>query len=227
MILRVGICHAAKWMQMRMENVEALRPERIEDFLGGSAGIDFTGQTRTERYAWIQRALVEQQYFSLPKKQRGAVRALVSKVAGLSMPQVTRLIRQYRRDGELRLNRGARQRFPVKYTEEDVELLVGVDRAHQRLSGPATRRILQREWQVFGQRQYARLAEISVAHLYNLRGSAGYRQRAVEFSHTAPSSIAIGERRRPDPHLRRRRLEQVIKCSSSGSDSEPGSALDD
>ena len=199
MILRVGICHAAKWMQIRMENVEALRPERIEDFLGGSAGIDFTGQTRTERYAWIQRALVEQQYFSLPKKQRGAVRALVSKVAGLSMPQVTRLIRQYRRDGELRLNRGARQRFPVKYTEEDVELLVGVDRAHQRLSGPATRRILQREWQVFGQRQYARLAEISVAHLYNLRGSAGYRQRAVEFSHTAPSSIAIGERRRPDP----------------------------
>src|ERR1039457_1299797 len=104
MILRVGICHAAKWMQIRMENVEALRPERIEDFLGGSAGIDFTGQTRTERYAWIQRALVEQQYCSLPKKQRGAVRALVSKVAGLSMPQVTRLIRQYRRDGELHLN---------------------------------------------------------------------------------------------------------------------------
>src|ERR1022692_3592011 len=76
MILRVGICHAAKWMQIRMENVEALRPERIEDFLGGSAGIDFTGQTRTERYAWIQRALVEQQYFSLPKKQRGEALSL-------------------------------------------------------------------------------------------------------------------------------------------------------
>src|ERR1039458_10799888 len=80
MILRVGICHAAKWMQIRMENVEALRPERIEDFLGGSAGIDFTGQTRTERYAWIQRALVEQQYFSLPKKQRSA--ALQANITG-------------------------------------------------------------------------------------------------------------------------------------------------
>ena len=182
-----------------MENVEALSPERIEKFLGGSAGIDFTGQTRTERYAWIQRTLVEQQYFSLPRKQRGAVRALLSKVAGLSMPQVTRLIRQYRRDGELRLNRGTRRRFPVKYTEADLELLVAVDRAHQRLNGPSTRRILQREWQVFGQRQYARLAEISVAHLYNLRGSAAYRQRAAEFTRTAPSGIAIGERRRPDP----------------------------
>jgi transposase InsO family protein len=186
-------------MQIRMENVEALSPERIEDFLGGSAGIDFTGQTRTERYVWIQRTLVEQQYFSLPRKQRGAVRALLSKVAGLSMPQVTRLIRQYRGDGELRVKRGTRRRFPVKYTEADLELLVAVDRAHQRLNGPSTRRILQREWQVFGQRQYARLAEISVAHLYNLRGSAAYRQRAAEFTRTAPSGIAIGERRRPDP----------------------------
>jgi len=199
MILKARICHAARWMQIRMENVEALPPGRIEDFLCGSAGIDFTGQTRTERYAWIQTTLVEQQYFSLPRKQRGAVRALLSKVGGLSMPQVTRLIRQYRRDGKLRVNRGTRQRFPVKYTEEDVELLIAVDRAHQRLSGPATRRILQREWQVFGQRQYARLAEISVAHLYNLRGSAAYRQGSAEFTHTAPSGIAIGERRRPDP----------------------------
>jgi transposase InsO family protein len=186
-------------MRIRMENIEGLTPEGMEDFLDGSAGIDFTGQTRAERYAWIQKTLVEQQYFSLAKKQRGAVRALLSKVAGLSMPQVTRLIRQYRSSGELRLNSGVRRRFPIKYTEEDLTLLVEVDRAHQRLSGPATRRILEREWQVFGQRQYARLAEISVAHLYNLRGSAAYRQRAAEFTRTVASAIAIGERRRPDP----------------------------
>jgi hypothetical protein len=92
-----------------------------------------------------------------------------------------------------------RRRFPVKYTLEDLELLIEVDRAHQQLSGPATRRILEREWQVFGKRDYARLAEISVAHLYNLRHSAGYRQRAAEFSRTVPSGIAIGERRRPEP----------------------------
>src|ERR1035441_4587771 len=55
-----GIGGATSSDLIRMEDVEALRPERIEDFLGGSAGIDFTGQTRTERYAWIQRALVEQ-----------------------------------------------------------------------------------------------------------------------------------------------------------------------
>lgn len=87
----------------------------------------------------------------------------------------------------------------MKYTLEDLELLIEVDRAHQQLSGPATRRILQREWQVFGRREYAHLAEISAAHVYNLRHSVGYRQRAAEFSRTIPAGTAIGERRRPDP----------------------------
>ena len=154
-----------------MENVQALTSERITEFLSGSAEIDFTGQNRTERYAWVQATLTEQQYFSLTKKQRGTVRALLSKVAGLSMPQVTRLIRSYRQHGEIRVQSGPRRRFPAKYTLEDLELLIEIDRAHQQLSGPATRRILQREWQVFGRREYARLAEISA--VYNLRHSVG------------------------------------------------------
>jgi len=185
-----------------MKNLEALTPEGMTEFLNGSAGIDFTGQSRAERYTWMQSTLSEQRYFSLGKKQRGVVRALLAKVAGFSLPQITRLIRSYRQDGEIRFHAGARRRFPVKYTTQDLELLIEVDRAHQRLSGPATRRIIEREWQVFGRKEYAHLAQISVAHLYNLRNSVGYRQRAAEFTQTNPSAIAIGERRRPDPQGR-------------------------
>jgi transposase InsO family protein len=202
MILKFQVCHHAGWMRIRMENLGSLTPMRITEFLSGSAGIDFTGQSRTERYAWVQATLAEQQYFSLSKKQRGAVRALLGKVTGLSFPQVTRLIRSYREGGEIRVHAAGRRRFPAKYTREDVELLIEVDRAHQRLSGPATRRIIEREWHVFGRREYARLAEISVAHLYNLRHSVAYRQRAAEFTLTHPSPIAIGERRKPDPQGR-------------------------
>jgi hypothetical protein len=43
-----------------------------------------------------------------------------------------------------------------------------LDRAHERLSGPATQRILKREHAEFGHRKFTRSAEISVAHLYNL-----------------------------------------------------------
>jgi len=63
-------------------------------------------------------------------------------------------------------------------------------------------RILQREHEQFGKTEFARLARISVAHLYNLRSSAGYRKMVAEWKPTRPSAISIGERRKPDPQGR-------------------------
>jgi hypothetical protein len=182
-----------------MQNAEGLKPEEIDDFVNGSSAIEFAGETTQEVYDWIAATLTKQEYFAQQKKQRGRVRALVSKLSGLSMPQVTRLIRRYHADGEIRVQRVGRQKFRVKYTVKDLELLIEVDRAHNWLNGAATRKIIQREWQVFGKQEYANLAEISVSHLYNLRNSVGYRQRAAEFTQTKPAGVAIGERRRPDP----------------------------
>jgi len=199
MILKFVVCHPFRWMRLLMKNVEGLAPQEIDDFVKGSSQIEFAGETRREIYDWIAATLVEQEYFAQRKKQRGRVRALLSKVSGLSMPQVTRLIRRYHADGEIRVQSGSRQKFAVKYTVKDLELLIEVDRAHDRLNGAATRKIIEREWQVFGKREYANLAEISVSHLYNVRNSVGYRQRAAEFTQTKPAGVAIGERRRPDP----------------------------
>jgi hypothetical protein len=74
-----------------------------------------------------------------------------------------------------------------------------VDRAHERLSGPATHCILKREYAAFGNREFTRLTEISLAHLYNLRNGAAYRKVAAVFAPTPPSPVSIAERRRPDP----------------------------
>jgi hypothetical protein len=41
-----------------------------------------------------------------------------------------------------------RRRFAELYTRADLELLASVDEAHETLSGPATRRILEREDEV-------------------------------------------------------------------------------
>jgi len=126
----------------------------------------------------------------------------ISKVTGLSLPQASRLIRKYRETGRVEPEVYQRRQFPRKYTAEDVALLAVVDRAHARLSGPATRCILQREYEEFDKPEYAHLAEISVAHLYNLRNSVGYRRQAAVFEPTRPSGSTIGERRRPEPHGR-------------------------
>src|SRR5664280_3384939 len=96
------------------------------------------------------------------------VAALPGKITGRSRAQVTRLIARYRAHGELQPVRYRRHRFPQRYTRADVELLATVDEAHETLSGPATRRILERAYQQYGQAEYQRLATISVAHLYNL-----------------------------------------------------------
>src|SRR5450759_4739286 len=72
-------------------------------------------------------------------------------------------------------------------------------RAHERLSGPATRHILEREYARFGKAEYARLAKISIGHLYNLRASGAYRKRLAVYESTRPTVVTIGERRRPEP----------------------------
>jgi len=185
-----------------MDNAEGLTQDQIQEFLRGSQPVEFSGQNRSDRYRFIQQVLVAQEYATQSKKQRGAVRAYLSKVTGLSLPQVTRLIRQYKRAGVVEAVAYRRRRFPTKYTIRDIELLAEVDRAHDWLSGPATAHVLKREYGQFGKTEYARLAGISVAHLYNLRRSARYRKLAAKWKATQPSGIAIGERRKPDPRGR-------------------------
>jgi transposase InsO family protein len=186
-------------MQVRMQNVEPLTEQQIGEFLRGSEVIEFGGQSRAEVYAMVQASLVRQEYFRQGKKQRGAIRAYLCKLTGRSLPQMTRLIRQQKTHGEIRLVQRTRRRFATRYTEADVGLLAEVDRAHERLNGPSTRRILQREYREFGRKEYERLAGISASHIYNLRRSPVYRRRTVGFEHTKPTGVSIAERRRPDP----------------------------
>jgi transposase InsO family protein len=182
-----------------MRNAESLTNSQINEFLKASAGIEFTAQSRAEVYIWVEKMLVDQEYHQQRRKQRGAIRAYLSKVAGLSLAQITRLIRAHAQTGKVEAKVYRRQRFAAKYTPADTALLAQVDRAHERLSGPATQRILKREYAEFGNRKFMRLAEISVAHLYNLRNSAAYRKVAAVFEPTRPSPVSIAERRRPDP----------------------------
>lgn len=189
-------------MQIHMQNSETLTGQQISEFLKGSEEISFSGQSRAEVYGWVQRVLVAQEFGCQNKKRRGAIRASVEKVTGLSTPQVTRLIRPYKATGTIALRPSLRRRFPRKYTDQDIALLAGVDRAHERLSGPATRCILKREYATFGRKQYVRLAGISSAHLYNLGRGGGYGKQCAVFEPTRPATASIGERRKPDPHGR-------------------------
>src|ERR1035441_7249794 len=177
-------------MQIRMQDGEGLTAEQIKEFLKGNEGVSFAGQSQKEVYGWVQGVLVAQEFTQQDKKRRGAIRAYVEKVTGLGSAQVTRLVRRFKETGIVEASGYHRRRFPRKYTDRDIALLAEVDRAHERLSGPATRHILEREHARSGQAEYARLAQISIGHLYNLRASAAYRKRAVSEISAATAEIS-------------------------------------
>jgi hypothetical protein len=189
-------------MVIRMENAERLSLAQMQALVQASGEIRFAGRRKKEIYEWVQGVLVQAEYALQGRKARGVVRAYLCKMTGKSMPQMARLIRQYRGTGEVRVREYRRRRFAAVYTAADVRLLAQVDRAHERLSGPATRRILEREYGEYGQGEYVRLAKISVSHLYNLRQREDYRKAAAYHESTRPVVVSIGERRRPDPQGR-------------------------
>ena len=59
--------------------------------------------------------------------------------------------------------------------------------------------MLRRQYEVFGDARFERLSRLSPSHLYNLRRSKTYRARRTTIDHTRPTTVRIGERRRPDP----------------------------
>jgi hypothetical protein len=185
-----------------MDDSEATSLEQIRAFLAGAGEVRFAGQRRREVYDWTERTLVRFGYTELGKAEKGLVRRYVERLTGLSRAQVTRLISSYTASGRVKAARYQRRKFPTRYTKADVDLLAYVDRSHGNLSGPATKRILEREHQEYGQAAFERLAQISVAQIYRFRNSEGYRKVNTSYQPTRPTPIPIGERRKPRPEGR-------------------------
>jgi transposase InsO family protein len=189
-------------LNISVHEAEKLSLEAIGRFVEASEELRFEGENRQQVYGWVERLLVQQEYAQHGKAARGLVRRYIEKMTGMSRAQVTRLIARYTATGQVRPTIYRRRRFPGLYTRADIELLASVDEAHETLSGPATRRILEREIELYGKQEYARLAGISVAHLYNLRKSQRYRERRLNYVKTRPTAVSIGERRKPQPQGR-------------------------
>jgi transposase InsO family protein len=185
-----------------MQDGEKLSLEQIRAFLEGSEEVRFEGQGRQEVYNWITRLLRQHGYRKQGKGVRGLLRRYVAKMTGRRRAQVTRLVGRYLEHSEVKEAVYRRHQFPSRFTRADIELLAQVDEAHETLSGPATRKILEREWKIYQHADYERLATISVAHIYNLRKRRRYRECRMDYTKTHSVQVAIGERRKPQPEGR-------------------------
>jgi len=171
---------------------------QITEFIKVGRDIKFQGTSKKEKYQWIEKVVMRFRYFSLKKKERSIVKEYAMKMTGYSDAQITRLIAKKKKVGKIVANTRTRHRFPKTYTPEDVARLCETDNAHNRLSGPATRKILEREWNVFRNEKFRRISEISPSHIYNLRATRQYQSHALTVKKTQSTNVPIGERRKPD-----------------------------
>jgi len=175
--------------------------EQIREFLTGTTDVTFSipADESTLR-AFVGTVIRRFGYFRLAKAQRGVLFAYLGRMTGYSRAHLSRLLAQYRDTRSLQpLARASRTSFARQYSPADVALLAETDSLHDTLSGPATTVLLKRAFTVFGDARFARLSQISVSHLYNLRKDELYRKQRVAWQRTRPSAVAIGKRQAPAP----------------------------
>ena len=187
-------------MKLTMKDVRIVSIPELQQLVAASAGLEFTAKHKAEAYAWIAATLTGYGYHKLNKHDRGVVSAYVRKMTGYKSAQTKRLIRQWKKTTRLIPKEYKHHSFNGTYTRADCILLATVDEAHNVLSGPATRHILERAYVFYGQPEYERLAGISVSHIYNLRKTYLYHQHAAVFTKTKGPKNTLGMRRKPQPN---------------------------
>lgn len=179
--------------------------EQVREVVAGTQAIEFRrSQDDADRYAWIGSVLKRFDYARCKRPERGVLLRYLQHLSGYSRAQVKRLVAVWLEGGPLvkRYHR-PEHAFARRYTAADVALLAQVDQAMDTLSGPATACVLRRQRDVFGDPRFERLGSISVAHLYNLRASVGYRTERVVQTKTRPTkALTIGVRKAPAPQGR-------------------------
>ena len=127
------------------------------------------------------------------------VKKYIMEMTGISDAQVGRLIAKKKKFGKVFLSVARKHTFEKIYDTQDTALLIKTDNLHLRMSGPATKKILKREYEIFGKKEYKTISEISSSHIYNLRETRQYISRSLTIKKTNPVGCKIGERRKPRP----------------------------
>ena len=180
---------------------------QLQAFLDGTIAVEFA-VAGAERYDFITRTVRRFGYRRLRRADKAVLLRFVERVSGYSRQQVSRLVKRASAIGTaqphplLKRYCGSRTSFSRRYTTADERLLADTDTLHGALSGPATKKLMERALTLFGDTRYQRLATISVGHLYNLRKRDDYGRLRRAFTKTRAVTTPIGERRAPAPHAR-------------------------
>lgn len=178
----------------RLTNVK-----QIKQLLKGAEKLDLSLRSAPidEKYQFIDQTIDRLKYSQLSRRDKRTVRQYLKKFTGYKHTQLNRLIKRAVK-GKLERQPYQRVKPHSVYTSRDIKLLEETDRLHLRLNGVATKEILRREVEIFGQEKYQTIAKVSRSHLYNLRDHPIYKSHWI--NHTKPRIVPIGVTKIPDNH---------------------------
>lgn len=188
-------------MTITMDDSHIVSIAQAKEFVKLSARVEFKSSSKEETYAWIGEVLGRFRYFSreTKKKDRGIILSYIIHCTGLSRGQTKKLAKRKRMFGKILRITGRRHSFPKVYGAEDIARLIETDNAHARIAGEATKRIMEREYEMYDDLRYEKIRHISVSHLYNLRGTRQYETHALHVAKTQAVGRDIGIRQKPRP----------------------------
>jgi transposase InsO family protein len=186
-------------MTINMNDDHVVSIAQLGEFLKLSNGARFSRKDKEGAYEWTGTTLGKFRYFTQSKKNRGIVKHYIRSMTGYSDTQLDRLILRKKETGRVQVKERTQPTFPRIYTPEDIALISEVDNAESRRTGGAVKKTLSDMYRVYGDKRFERLANISVSHLYNLRGTRIYQSRSLTYTKTNPVQRDIGIRKKPNP----------------------------
>lgn len=170
----------------------------IKRLLHSTQEVSFKRTNRSKTYQWIEQTLVKFNYMSLSKTNKGVIKQYLVKITKYSRAQITRLISQYIKTGYVQEILYDRNQFTKIYSDQDIKILAQTDELHDFPNGAALKKILGSMSKT--DKSFKNIAQISVAHIYNLRRSASYKRITKKYDKTKPTQVKIGLRQKPQPN---------------------------
>ena len=185
-------------MKTTMNTTHIKSIDEVSAFLQGTKSVEFSIESRSEKYEFVSRTLFKFKYQKLRKSKKTLIKRYLQKVTGYSKDNIKKLIREWVSERCLIIKKNNRNKFVYKYNSTDIALLAKADEALHFPHGKSVKESLLREYEVFKNEKYCNISQISVSHIYNIRKSnLQYISDTMHYTKTNPTSACIGERIKP------------------------------
>ena len=131
-------------MVIDMDEAKLQTVAQVKAFLEGTHDIALK-IPKVEQYGFIERVLKRFGYTRLSRRDKGVVLRYLKHMTGLSRQQVTRLVDRYGKSGRvIKKYSTPKKGFCRRFNLTDTILLAEMDMLHGTLSGPATKKLMER-----------------------------------------------------------------------------------